>query len=188
MKIRSIEIENFTCHKNTLIQECADFHTLFGGNATGKTNLIRSVNLLKSIGDRIDNAKDLLHIGSSSTGSKKIRIGLLLEVEKEERENYLAEYFNLSREQIDQSSKILDKIALEFTLVLGAEDIPADESDNHLILTRVQISDSKGKLFPILLELPENPTKSLLAIAKFERGPRNFYAGPSLDEELAFSF
>ena len=65
MKIRSIEIENFRCHKNTLIQECADFHTLYGGMATGKTNLITSVNLLKSIGDRIDNPKDLLHIGSS---------------------------------------------------------------------------------------------------------------------------
>ena len=184
MKIRSIEIENFRCHKNTLIQECADFHTLFGGNATGKTYLIRSVYLLKSIGDRIDNPKDLLHNGPSRTGSKKIRISLLLEVEKEERDIYLADYFNLSSEQIGQNPKILEKIALEFTVMCGPEDDPAGNSDNHLILTKVQISDSKGNLFPILLELPENPTKSFLAIAKFERGSREFYLGPSLDEAL----
>jgi AAA15 family ATPase/GTPase len=149
MKIRRIEIENFRCHKNTLIQDCADFHTLFGGDATGKTNLIRSLNLLKSIGDRIDNPKDLLHQGFSKTGSKKIRIGLLLWIEKEERENYLAEYFNLSRQQIGQNPKILEKLALEFTIMCGVEKIQAGNSENHLILTKVQMSDGKGDLFPI---------------------------------------
>jgi predicted ATP-binding protein involved in virulence len=47
MRISSITIKNYKCHKDTNIVAASNFHTLIGANSSGKTSIIEACRLPK---------------------------------------------------------------------------------------------------------------------------------------------
>lgn len=154
MKIRNVEIQNFKNHKNTVITNCSDFHLLYGGSATGKTNFIRVFNEIKNLRRKIDNFDESLCQISPNSDKKKTRILLSVEVQEKERRLYLKKFFNFSNQLINKIPRFLKWIFFEFSIL--PLNNSTNENDNRLFLTRMDISGSKSGLVPIFWKLEDN--------------------------------
>ena len=61
MKIRYIEIQNYKCHKNTIVYNCSDFHTLVGKNSSGKTSILECCQIVEEHTKEIENIRDKVY-------------------------------------------------------------------------------------------------------------------------------
>jgi predicted ATP-dependent endonuclease of OLD family len=170
MKVISLDLENYTCHKKTSIPSCSAFHVLVGRNSSGKSSILNSFELIKNYNGELDvtelRGKVFSGIRSDQEGEIRYKIGI--ELSDDERKRHLFEYFRLSPDLADNTS-IIKKIFMNFSVGVAGEKFPREHHHNRIILTWMEISDSQADLVTILKEGDDN-FRNKLILAVFQKG------------------
>jgi predicted ATP-dependent endonuclease of OLD family len=150
MKIRDIGIQNYKCHKNTIISNCSDFHTLVGRNSSGKTSILDCCQLVKNHAEEIDDIKGRVYGTITKNETKEIILKLHLQLSNDERRHYLNLYFPFINIDDLLSTNILRTISTELSISVRGDNVSKENFDNHIIITMMKVSDTKGNFIPII--------------------------------------
>jgi predicted ATP-dependent endonuclease of OLD family len=182
LRISSITIKNYKCHKDTHIVAASNFHTLIGANSSGKTSIIEACQLPKKyLGHEPKGIHNAVYRGVKGQ-PKKIILTFVIDLSADERDKYF-EYLHLSKELIEgpTTTKILNRVLLEFTIVVTDQRINPDE--NLVLLTKMSISDTEDGEFIPILTLDDSEKK--LLISDFEPGyPGRINNNPFVNKHL----
>jgi putative ATP-dependent endonuclease of the OLD family len=168
MKIFSLDLENYKCHKKTSIPSCSTLHVLVGRNSSGKSSILNSFELIKDYNElEATKLRGKVFGGVKSNEDKEIRYKIGIELSNEERKRYLFDYFRLSPDLADNTS-ILEKIFMHFIVAVAGEKIAKGHHHNRIILRKMEITDTKANLVTILKE--DDGYHNKLNLATFQKG------------------
>jgi predicted ATPase len=113
-------MQNYKCHKNSIISNCSDFHTFVGKNSSGKTSILECCQLIKDHTKEIQDIKDSVRnmisesftmIGVSPSWLRKLLPEYLkstkhtrkdyLELQQQRDRQPLQEEHHVQREQVE---------------------------------------------------------------------------------------
>ena len=147
MKIHSFSIENFKSLENVSVNECSNFHALIGANSAGKTSIFDALNLIKLMGQYIPNPQ-LVTKGIHDFEQKSIVVDLRVDLDDDERRNYLLHLFHIVKNKTEQllATNALRKIHLKITILVYGDKIVDKRSALLVFPSLLEITTDGGNI------------------------------------------
>jgi len=119
MKIRNFVIKNFKSLENISVNNCQDFHVFIGANSAGKTSVFEAINIIKLLSSKLP-TPEIVTGGITDFEIKQIILYFDIELNEEERKNYLLHHFHVDAPRTEKilKTEILSSINFELTINL----------------------------------------------------------------------
>jgi len=149
MKIRSFSIENFKSLENISVDKCLDFHALIGANSAGKTSIFDALNLIKLLTKIFPNPH-LVTKGISGFETKSIVLDLHIDLDDDERKNYLLNFFHIIESKTNEllQTNTLNQIHLQITILFYGGLVTNKIAEHYVFPSLLEITteDSISKI------------------------------------------
>ena len=152
MKLRRILIKNFKSLEHVERKDISDFHTFIGRNSLGKSSIFEAINLINKSDSNLETSHDMLSGSILDYESKDILVDLSFDIDHGHRKEYLAHYFNIEENQLEE---FLKTDAIKCVRVLIAIQVYGNKNnqriDSNIIrIIDMELNNSTGNPFPII--------------------------------------
>lgn len=156
MQLRSFEISNYKNLKNVSVENISDLHTFIGKNSSGKSSIIEGIRLIEKANYPLPNSNEIVSGGIDEYDSKTISLNCEFEIEKNERKNYLIQFFQVESDQVDDliaNHDYLSKIKIFIQIQTYGEKHTNKQNEHVITIPEIQILVD-GNYFKLVQPLP----------------------------------
>lgn len=155
MKLLSFEIKNYKCIENIVAPECSNLTTFIGRNSAGKTSSFEALKYIQKIHQPF-NAKtltEIVHGGVEKYNDKFIFLNYFFEIPETLRKEYIIHFLDVTEDAYIAlaDTDLFKKVQISIKLGVKGTEAPKSDLDGILLLDSMKISNTKGKLVPLVI-------------------------------------